>query len=33
VPGGLQLTERYTVEIEGESKPACVAEAIVRAYF
>ena len=33
VAGGLQLTEQYTVEIEGESKPACVAEAIVRAYF
>jgi acyl dehydratase len=33
IPGGLQLTEQYTVEIEGESKPACVAEAIVRAYF
>jgi acyl dehydratase len=33
VTGGLQLTEQYTVEIEGESKPACVAEAIMRAYF
>jgi acyl dehydratase len=33
VPGGLQLTEQYTVEIEGEAKPACVAEAIMRAYF
>jgi acyl dehydratase len=32
VTGGLQLTEQYTVEIEGESKPACVAEAIMRAY-
>ena len=33
VTGGLQLTEQYTVEIEGETKPACVAEAIMRAYF
>ncbi len=33
VAGGLQLTEQYTVEIEGEAKPACVAEAIMRAYF
>jgi len=31
VPGGLQVTEQYTVEIEGESKPGCVAEAIMRA--
>jgi acyl dehydratase len=33
VAGGLQLTEQYTVEIDGEAKPACVAEAIMRAYF
>ncbi len=33
VPGGLQMTEQYTVEIDGEAKPACVAEAITRAYF
>lgn len=33
VPGGLQMHEQYTVEIEGEAKPACVAEAIMRAYF
>jgi acyl dehydratase len=33
VAGGLQLTEQYTVEIDGESKPGCVAEAIMRAYF
>ncbi len=33
VPGGLQITEQYTAEIEGEPKPACVAEAIMRAYF
>ena len=33
VPGGLQVTEQYTVEVEGQPKPACVAEAIMRAYF
>jgi acyl dehydratase len=33
VTGGLQLTEQYTVEIEGQPKPACVAEAIMRLYF
>lgn len=33
VSGGLQMTERYTVEIEGESKPACVGEVIMRLYF
>ena len=33
VPGGLQMSEQYTVEIDGESKPACVAEAIMRVYF
>jgi len=33
VTGGLQLTEQCTVEIDGQPKPACVAEAIMRAYF
>jgi acyl dehydratase len=33
VAGGLQMTEQYTVEIDGQPKPACVAEAIMRAYF
>jgi acyl dehydratase len=33
VAGGLQVKEQYTVEIDGESKPACVAEAIMRLYF
>jgi acyl dehydratase len=32
VKGGVQITEVYTVEIEGESKPGCVAEAIMRLY-
>jgi acyl dehydratase len=29
VPAGKQLVVRYTVEIEGEQKPACVAETVV----
>lgn len=31
--GGLQVKEQYTVEIDGQPKPACVAEAIMRLYF
>lgn len=33
VPGGLQLTEQFSVEIEGQEKPACVAAAVMRLYF
>ncbi|MXG89488.1 MaoC/PaaZ C-terminal domain-containing protein [Nocardioides flavescens] len=29
VPAGTQLVVSYTVEIEGEAKPACVAETVV----
>lgn len=29
IPTGKQLTVRHTVEIEGEEKPACVAETVV----
>jgi acyl dehydratase len=29
VPSGKQLTVGYTVEIEGQDKPACVAESVV----
>ena len=29
VPAGTQLVTRYTLEIEDESKPACVAETVV----
>jgi acyl dehydratase len=32
VQGGVQTTEQYTVEIDGEAKPGCVAEAIMRLY-
>ena len=33
VKGGVQATIRVTVEIEGEDKPACVADTISRYYF
>lgn len=33
VKGGLQIAEQFTVEVEGEDKPACVAEAIMRLRF
>jgi len=29
IPAGRQLTLKHTVEIEGEEKPACVAETVV----
>ncbi len=32
-PNVLQITESYTVEIEGQAKPACVAESIMRVTF
>ena len=32
VPGGVQFRVRQTFEIEGGEKPACVAEALARAY-
>lgn len=33
VKDSLQLTEEYTVEVEGQSRPACVAECVMRLYF
>ena len=33
VKNSIQLTETYSVEIEGEERPACVAECIMRLYF
>jgi acyl dehydratase len=33
VPGGVQVTTRNTVEIEGGDKPACVVEAVSRFVF
>jgi hypothetical protein len=29
----LQLTFKVTLEIEGQERPACVAESVVRQYF
>jgi acyl dehydratase len=29
LPTGKQLTVRYTIEVEGQDKPACVAETVV----
>jgi len=33
IKNSIQLTEKYTVEIEGQERPACVAECIMRLYF
>ena len=33
VKNSLQLTEQYTVEIQNQERPACVAECIMRVYF
>ena len=32
IPGGVQVTERCTFEVEGGDKPACVADTLVRFY-
>ena len=32
VPGGVQISYRITVEIEGQDKPACVVEQLFRLY-
>ena len=32
VPGGVQMTWKVTIELEGSDKPACVAETISRRY-
>jgi len=33
VPGGLQIVRLVTVDVEGQGKPACVAESVSRLYF
>ena len=33
VKGSLQLVEEYSIEVEGQERPACVAECIMRLYF
>jgi len=32
-PNILQMTEQYTAEVEGASKPACIAESVMRLVF
>ncbi|HEY2203320.1 MAG TPA: MaoC family dehydratase [Pseudonocardia sp.] len=32
VKGGIQLTNKVTIEIEGSERPACVAESLLRYY-
>ncbi|HEY6379128.1 MAG TPA: MaoC family dehydratase [Candidatus Dormibacteraeota bacterium] len=32
VPGGVQLVTTVTIEVEGQTKPACVAESVARFY-
>lgn len=31
--GSLELVEEYSVEVEGQERPACVAECVMRLYF
>ncbi len=33
VDGGMQMTFYVTIEIDGQEKPACIAESVVRRYF
>ena len=33
VKGSVEIIEKYTVEVEGQERPACIAEAIMRLYF
>ena len=33
IRGGIELVEEMTVEIEGQVRPACVAETVARLYF
>ena len=33
VKGSIEIVEKYAVEVEGQDRPACIAEAIMRLYF
>lgn len=33
VKGSIEIVEKYSVEVEGQERPACIAEAIMRLYF
>ena len=31
--GSIELVEEYSVEVEGQERPACVSECVMRLYF
>ena len=33
VKNSVELIEKYTVEVEGQERPACIAEAVMRLYY
>lgn len=33
VKGSVEIVEKYTVEVEGQERPACIAECVMRVYF
>jgi acyl dehydratase len=33
VKNSIELIEKYSVEVEGQDKPACIAEAVMRLYY
>lgn len=33
VKGSIEIIEKYTVEVEGQERPACIAEAIMRLFY
>lgn len=33
VKGSVEIIEKYTVEVEGQERPACIAECVMRVYF
>ena len=33
IKGSIEVVEKYTVEVEGQDRPACIAEAIMRLYY
>ena len=33
VKGSIEIVEKYTVEVNGQERPACIAEAIMRLYY
>ncbi|MDP6436654.1 MAG: MaoC family dehydratase [Gammaproteobacteria bacterium] len=33
VKGSIELIEKYSVEVEGQERPACIAECIMRLYY